>query len=67
LLQTVLGFDFIHKHGFNMVGCVGYAHMLNKNNVVVLDGKLTHNERQAVDVLFKGGLVLSLAMGYAFE
>lgn len=67
LVQGVVGFDFIHRRGFTMVGCLGYAHLLNKNNVAILNGKLTRNEQQAVNIVFKSGLVISLAMGYAFE
>jgi hypothetical protein len=67
LVQYVVGFDFLHKRGFNMVGTLGYAQLLNDNNLRLVDGKLTRNEQRAVDVVFKGGLVLSLAAGYAFE
>lgn len=67
LVQYVVGFDFLHKRGFNMVGALGYAQLLNDNNLRLVDGKLTRNEQRAVDVIFKGGLVLSLAAGYAFE
>ncbi|MDF3068588.1 MAG: hypothetical protein K0R38_4189 [Polyangiaceae bacterium] len=67
LVQYTVGFDFLHKRGFNMVGALGYAHLLNDNNLVLVDGKLTRDEKRAVDVIFKGGLVISLAAGYAFE
>ena len=65
--QGVLGFDFIHKHGFTMVGCLGYARLLNHDNVQVLDGSLKSDERQAINFFFKSGAVVSLAAGYAFE
>lgn len=67
LVQYTVGFDFLHKRGFNMVGALGYAHLLNDNNIELLEGKLTRDERRAVDVIFKGGLVISLSAGYAFE
>lgn len=67
VLQGVLGFDFIHRHGFAMVGCVGYAWLLNDDTVEILAGEFTHDEKRAIDVIFKSGLVISLAMGYAFE
>jgi hypothetical protein len=67
LVQGVLGFDFIHRHGFNMQGAVGYAWLLNKNNVELVDGSLTREEKRVFDVIFKSGLVISLAWGYAFE
>jgi len=67
LMQGVLGFDFIHKHGFAMVGCVGYSWLLNKDNLDVLAGEFTPDEKRAIDIIFKSGVVISLAMGYAFE
>lgn len=67
LVQGVLGFDFIHRHGFAMVGSVGYAWLLNHDNLDVLAGQFTRDEKQAIDIVFKSGVVISLAMGYAFE
>lgn len=67
ILQAVVGFELIHRHGFTMLGCLGYSRVLNHHTVNVLAGKLADDERQAVDILFKSGLVLSLAAGYAFE
>jgi hypothetical protein len=67
LVQYVVGFDFLHRRGFNMVGALGYAQLLNHDNIRVVDGQLTDEERRAVNIIFKGGLVLSLAAGYAFE
>lgn len=67
LIQSVLGFDFIHRRGFTMHGTVGYAWLLNQNNYRVLAGELTPDEKQGFDIAFKGGLVLGVALGYAFE
>jgi hypothetical protein len=67
LVQGTLGFDFIHRRGFTMIGCIGYAWLLNEDNVEVLAGKLKADEEQAVDFFFTGGAVISLAFGYAFE
>jgi hypothetical protein len=67
LIQAVAGFDYTHRRGFTMVGCVGYAHLLNYDNYKVLAGSLTEEERLGFDIAFKGGLVLSLALGYAFK
>ncbi len=67
LVQGTLGFDFIHKRGFSMVGCLGYAWLINHNNVEVLDGSLKSDERQAVNFFFKSGAVVSLSTGYAFK
>jgi hypothetical protein len=67
LVQTVVGFDFIHRHGFTMVGCVGYSWLLNSHNLDILAGEFTADEKRAIDIAFKSGVVISLAMGYAFE
>jgi hypothetical protein len=67
LLQYTVGFDFVHKRGFNMLGAIGYAQLLNKNNLIIVDGTLSPDEHQAINALFKGGVVISLAAGYAFE
>jgi len=67
LIQTVVGFDFIHKHGFTLLGCLGASFLLNKDNVDVLAGTLEDDEEQAIDVIFKSGPVISLAAGYAFQ
>jgi hypothetical protein len=65
--QFTLGFDLIHKHGFSMLGSIGYARLLNNDNYEVLAGSLTSDERQGFNVAFKSGPVISLASGYAFE
>jgi hypothetical protein len=67
LVQTVVGFDFLHKHGFTLIGCLGAAILLNKDNVDILSGELKDDERQAIDVFFKSGPVISMAAGYAFQ
>lgn len=67
LVQGTLGFDFIHHRGFTMVGCIGYAWLLNEDNVDVLAGSLTEDDKVAIDVIFKSGAVISLALGYTLE
>jgi hypothetical protein len=67
LIQTVVGFDFLHRRGFTMLGTLGWAWLLNQDNYRVLAGKLTHDEEQGFNIAFKGGLVLGVAFGYAFE
>lgn len=67
LIQGVVGFDFVHRRGFTMLGTLGYAWLLNKDNYRVLAGKLTHDEEQGFNIAFKGGLVFGVALGYAFE
>lgn len=67
LIQTVVGFDFIHRHGFTVVGTLGYAWLLNQDNYKVLAGELTAEEEKGFNIAFKGGLVFGVAMGYAFN
>lgn len=67
LMQGVLGFDYIHRRGFTMIGCIGFAKLLNSDNVEVVAGEPNQEERIAIDVLFKSGAVISLSMGYAWE
>ena len=67
LVQGVFGFDFIHRRGFSMLGCIGWAWQLDRDNVHLLAGTLTPDERQGFNIAFKGGLVLSTAFGYAFQ
>jgi hypothetical protein len=67
LIQTVVGFDFVHRHGFTVVGTLGYAWLLNQDNYRVLAGKLTPDEEKGFNIAFKGGLVFGVAMGYAFN
>ena len=67
LVQGVVGFDFIHRRGFTMVGAIGYSWLLNHDNLEILAGEFTHDEKRAIDVIFKSGVVISLAIGYAFE
>ncbi len=67
LLQTTLGFDYVHRRGFTLIGAVGYSFLLNQNNLDVLAGELSAEEKQVVDVLFKSGVVISAAVGYSFE
>ena len=67
LIQTVAGIDFMHRRGFTMLGTLGWAWLLNKNNYRVLAGEPTAEEKRGFNFAFKGGLVLGIAIGYAFE
>jgi hypothetical protein len=67
LVQGVVGIDYTHRRGFTLIGCAGWAHLLNDNNYKVLAGTLTEEEEVAFDIFFKGGLVLSVGLGYAFK
>ena len=64
-VQSVLGIDFTGRKGFTMIGCLGYAHVLN-HNLDVVAGTPTSGEKKAFDIVFGSGLVLTLATGYSF-
>jgi hypothetical protein len=66
LVQGVLGLDYVHRRGFTLVACAGWSHMLS-GGYRVIDGTLTAEEKQGFDIAFKGGLVISLALGYSFQ
>lgn len=67
VIQSTLGFDFIHRRGFTMLGTLGWAWLLNHDNYRVLAGTLKPDEKQGFNIAFRGGLVLGMAFGYAFE
>jgi len=67
LVQGVVGVDYVHRRGFTLVGSVGYAYLLNENNYEILAGELTDDEQKGFDIAFKGGLVITVAIGYAFQ
>lgn len=67
LMQGVVGFDYMHRRGFTMIGAIGYARLLNQNNVKIVAGEPKDDEQMAIDVLFKSGAVISMSFGYAWE
>jgi len=62
--QAVVGFEFIHRHGFTMQVAGGYSWLLNRNNYELVAGKPHDNMASA---FFGSGPVLSTAFGYAFD
>ena len=62
--QAVLGFEFIHKHGFTMQVAGGYSWLLNRNNFTFVEGRRDDHLASAV---FGSGPVISTAFGYAFD
>ncbi len=65
-IQAAAGVDWTSQRGFTMVGAVGYAFLLN-DNLDVVAGTPNAEQRQAFDVLFSSGLVLTVAIGYSFD
>ena len=66
-LQTVGGVDWTAPGGFTLVGAVGWANLLSHDPVEVLSGEPNSEERQAMDVLFRSGIVITTAIGYSFR
>ncbi|HEY6081145.1 MAG TPA: hypothetical protein VIW29_20160, partial [Polyangiaceae bacterium] len=67
-VQGVIGIDFMHRAGFSLIGSVGYAKLLNHDtNVEVVEGELEPDEKEAVQVLFESGPVITVGVGYAFK
>jgi hypothetical protein len=66
-LQTVIGIDWTRNNGFTMVSALGYAWMLTDDNVEIVTGVPTSEERRAFDALFRSSLVISIGVGYSFR
>jgi hypothetical protein len=67
LAQAVVGFELTRARGFTMQAALGYARLLNHDNTRLIDGSMTADEKQAVDVFFKSGPVISMAFGHSFQ
>jgi hypothetical protein len=66
-MQAVTGLDWTSRGGFTMVFAVGYAWLLGKDNVVIITGEPTAEERRALGIVFRDSAVVSLAIGYTFD
>jgi hypothetical protein len=63
--QGVLGFEFIHHHGFTLQGSAGYSWLLNNHrNFTFVEGR---RDDTAARIFFGSGPVISAAFGYAFN
>jgi hypothetical protein len=65
-IQAAAGVDWTSRRGFTLVGAVGWAFLLN-DNLDVVAGTPTAEQREAFDVLFRSGLVLTVGTGYSFD
>ncbi len=65
--QAVTGVDWTSEGGFTLVFALGYAWLLGKDNVVIITGAPTDEERQALGIVFRSSAVVSLALGYSFR
>jgi hypothetical protein len=66
-LQFTGGLDVVAQKGFFFLGSVGWAHCMNRDNVVLVSGTPTDAQESAFDIAYRGGLVLGLDMGFAFK
>lgn len=65
--QAVAGVDWTSRDGFTLVGVLGYAWLLGDDNVEIITGEPTAEERQGFDVAFGSSIVISIAIGYSFR
>ena len=66
-LQSVAGIDWVHAHGFTMIGSVGWASVLSRDPVEIVSGTPTHDEEKALNALFRSGVVITIGLGYSFR
>ena len=66
-LQTVVGIDWTRDNGFTLISALGYATMLTRDNIVIVTGEPTEDEKKGLDIAFRSGIVISIAIGYSFR
>jgi len=66
-VQAVGGVDWTSRSGFTLLGTGGYAFLISHDPVEVTSGTPTRDERRAFDVLFRSGVVATVAIGYSFR
>lgn len=65
-LQAVAGIDWTARGGFTLIASLGWAYVLNENLQIVA-GNPTRDERRGFDIAFRSGPVITVATGYSFE
>jgi hypothetical protein len=65
--QGVAGIDWTSRGGFTLVGTLGYAWLLSSDNVEIVTGEPNPDERRAIDISFRDGPVISIAIGYSLK
>jgi hypothetical protein len=66
-VQAVVGIDWTTRGGFTLLGTVGHAWLVSKDNVIIITGEPTPEEQEALDIVFSSGAVVSVAIGYSFR
>lgn len=64
--QAVAGIDWTTQGGFTLVGALGYAWLLSGDNVKIITGEPTDEEREGLRVVFGSSPVVSIAIGHSF-
>jgi hypothetical protein len=65
--QATIGLDYTASGGFTFLGALGYAWLVSHDNVEIVTGVPTEEEKQALDIVFRSGVVVSIAIGYSFR
>lgn len=66
-VQGVAGLDWTSRGGFTLIGALGYARLLEHDNVEVVTGTPTRDQQRAFDITFRSSAVVTLALGYSFR
>jgi hypothetical protein len=66
-VQAVTGVDWTSRNGFTLVGALGYAFLVTRDNVEIITGEPTAEERRGLRAAFGSSLVISIAIGYSFR
>lgn len=66
-LQSVVGIDWVSPRGFTIIGSAGWGQVLDGDPVEIYSGTPTHDEKQALNALFRSNVVATIALGYSFR
>jgi hypothetical protein len=66
-LQSVAGVDWVAANGFTLIGTAGWASVLGHDPVEVVTGTPTADEEEALNVVFRSSVVITIALGYSFR
>lgn len=66
-LQSVGGIDWVAANGFTMIGSLGWASVLSGDPVEIVSGEPTKDEQQALNIVFRSNVTITVAIGYSFH